>query len=188
MDYVFNGRIAGPIGNQHPTGAGAPHGVFPCAGEDRWISIAVLTDSEWHGLCAAMGNPQWATDPRLATMTGRISGLDYLHDRLSEWTEQFNDYKLAAELQQHGVAAAPVLNVADLFHDSHFRARNTFVVVQHPLGFSETIYGSYVKASRSVPIIKPGPVMGQDNERVLRGIVGLSGADYDALVAADVID
>ena len=44
MDYELNGRVAGPMGNRHPLAAAAPHGVFPCAGEDRWISIAVATD------------------------------------------------------------------------------------------------------------------------------------------------
>ena len=43
MDYAINGRVAGPKGNRHPLDAAAPHGVFPCAGDDRWISIAVAT-------------------------------------------------------------------------------------------------------------------------------------------------
>ena len=87
-----------------------------------------------------------------------------------------------------GVAAAPVLNVADLLHNPHYRARDTFIEVRHPLGFTETIYGSYVKPSRTVPDVRPGPAMGQDNERVLCGILGLSDADYDHLVAEGVID
>ena len=49
MDYAMNGRSAGPIGNRHPCAAAAPHGVFPCAGEDRWISIAVTSDNAWQG-------------------------------------------------------------------------------------------------------------------------------------------
>ncbi len=57
MDYVMNGRVAGPIGNRHPLAVAAPHGVFPCAGEDRWITIAVTTDQEWQGLLATMEQP-----------------------------------------------------------------------------------------------------------------------------------
>jgi benzylsuccinate CoA-transferase BbsF subunit len=188
MDLTFNGRVAGPIGNRHPVGAGAPHGVFPCAGDDRWISIAVLADDEWRGLCTALGSPAWATDPRLTPAAGRSTRLDEIHARLAEWTRDFDDYGLAAELQRHGVAAAPVLNVADLLHDPHYQARHTFIEVRHPLGFTETIYGSYVKPSRTVPDIRPGPAMGQDNDRVLRGLLGLSDADYEHLVAEHVID
>jgi benzylsuccinate CoA-transferase BbsF subunit len=46
MDYVLNGRVARPMGNRHPFGMAAPHGAFPCAGADRWISLAVVTEQE----------------------------------------------------------------------------------------------------------------------------------------------
>jgi benzylsuccinate CoA-transferase BbsF subunit len=188
MDLVMNGREAGPIGNRHPLGVGAPHGLFPCTGDDRWISIAVLTDDEWRGLVTAMGSPAWARDPRFETAGGRRASIDEIHARIAEWTRGLDDAVLAADLQRHGVAAAPVLNVADLLHDPHYRARQTFIEVRHPLGFTETIYGSYVKPSRTVPDVRPGPAMGADNERVLRGMLGLSAADYEHLVADGVID
>ena len=57
MDYALNGRAAGPIGNRHPRAAAAPHGVFPCAGEDRWIAIAVTSNEAWRALVGAMGDP-----------------------------------------------------------------------------------------------------------------------------------
>jgi benzylsuccinate CoA-transferase BbsF subunit len=188
MDLVMNGRVAGPIGNRHPLGVGAPHGLFPCTGDDRWISIAVLTDDEWRGLVTAMGSPAWACDPRFETAGGRRAAIDEIHARIAEWTRGFDDAVLAADLQRHGVAAAPVLNVADLLHDPQYRARQTFIEVRHPLGFTETIYGSYVKPSKTVPDIRPGPAMGADNEHVLRDMLGLSAADYERLVADGVID
>ncbi len=86
MDYAMNGRVAGPMGNRHPLGAAAPHGVFPCAGEDRWISIAVLDDAEWRGLVDAMGGPAWAGTPEFATTAARVRNLDDLHERLAAWT------------------------------------------------------------------------------------------------------
>lgn len=188
MDFTMNGRVAGPIDNRHPLGVGAPHGLFPCTGDDRWISIAVLTDEEWHGLVAAMGSPGWAVDARFDDALGRRAAIDELHAYLAAWTRGFDDHELAAALQRHGVAAAPVLNVADLLHHPHYRARETFVEVVHPLGFTETIYGAYVKTSRTVPVVRPGPAMGQDNERVLKGLLGLPDDEYEALVADGVID
>ena len=80
-----------------------------------------------------------------------------------------------------------MLNVADLLADPHYRARGTFIEVQHPLGFRETIYGAYVKTSRSVPDVRPGPVMGRDNEHVFRDILGMSEARYRELVEQQVI-
>jgi len=187
MDYFMNGRVARPLGNRQPLGVGAPHGVFPCAGDDRWISIAVLTDDEWRGLVEAMGSPEWALAPEFADAAGRLRNIEPLHGRVAAWTAQFNDYELAQRLQQHGVAAAPVLNVADLLHDPHYRARGTFIEVQHPLGFKETIYGAYVKTSRTEPRVRPGPTIGQDNDYVFRELLGLPEDRYRQLVEQQVI-
>jgi benzylsuccinate CoA-transferase BbsF subunit len=80
-----------------------------------------------------------------------------------------------------------VLNVADLLSDPHFGARGTFLEVEHPLGFRETIYGAYVKTSGVAPPIRPGPIMGQDNEQVFKGLLGMSESEYRSLVEEEVI-
>jgi benzylsuccinate CoA-transferase BbsF subunit len=199
MDYFLNGRSRGPGENRHPLGAAAPHGVFPCAGDDRWIAIAVLTDAEWRGLSQAIseqgsgkhGGPgrdiKWALDQAYTTADGRIAAIDEIHERLAAWTATADDYELAAALQRRGVPATPVLNVADLLSDPHYKARRTFIEVQHPLGFTETIYGAYVKMSRTPAAVRPGPVIGQDNERVFKGLLGLSEGEYKRLIAEQVI-
>jgi len=187
MDYALNGRVGGPKGNRHPLGVGAPHGVFPSAGEDRWISIAVLSDAEWRGLRTALGEPAWASDPALESAAGRLARIDELHERLAAWTREQDNRALAERLQRHGVAAAPVLRVPDLVEDPQLAARGTFVEVEHPLGFRETIYAPYVKTSRSRVDLEPGPLIGRDNERVFCGLLGLPAAEYRRLVDEEVI-
>jgi benzylsuccinate CoA-transferase BbsF subunit len=188
LDFVLNGRVAGPIGNRHPVGAAAPHGVFPCRGEDRWIAIAVLTDAEWGALVRALGEPAWARDPALADRRGRVERIDRLHAELCSWTRAFERDVLAERLQSFGVPATPVCDVSDLLDHPHYRARKTFIEVEHPLGFRETIYGEYVKCSRTRPAIRPGPAVGQDNDFVFRELLGLSEARYRDLLARQVID
>jgi benzylsuccinate CoA-transferase BbsF subunit len=187
MDYVLNGRVAGPIGNRHPLGAAAPHGVFPCAGEDRWISIAVSDAEEWEGLVAAMGTPEWSRDQAFVSLEARVKNIDALHEKLAAWTSNFDDVVLADRLQAQGVAAAPVLNVADLLNSPQYKSRKTFIEVDHPLGFRETIYGAYVKTSRSNIEVKPGPVMGRDNGHVFQDLLGLSEEAIQELIEAKVI-
>jgi len=187
MDYAMNGRVAGPMGNRHPLAAAAPHGVFPCAGDDRWISIAVGDESEWQGLVAAMDDPEWARASEFAGPDERVRNIHALHERLAAWTAGFDDRELAERLQRHGVAAAPVLNVADLLHDPHYRARGTFIEVRHPLGFDETIYGAYVKTSRTEAKVRTGPIIGQDNEHVFKELLGMPEARYRQLVEEQVI-
>jgi benzylsuccinate CoA-transferase BbsF subunit len=187
MDNVLNGRVAGPMGNRHPLGMAAPHGVFPCAGDDRWISLAVFDDGEWHGLLTAMGDPEWARATEFADREGRVRNIGKLHEKLADWTRQHNDRELAARLQKHGVAAAPVLNVADLLHDPHYQARHTFIEVTHPLGFKETIYGAYVKTSRTEANVSTGPIIGQNNDHVFTEILAIPAERYRKLVEEQVI-
>lgn len=187
MDYVMNDRVAKPIGNRHPLSAAAPHGVFPCSGDDRWISIAVTDDEEWQGLVAATNGADWTDAEEFATHEGRVRNITRLHEHLAAWTSDVDDRTLAAQLQDRGVAAAPVMNVGDLLDDPHYRARGTFIEVQNPLGFTETIYGAYVKTSRSEAKIEPGPAIGQDNEHVFGDILGMPKDRYEQLVEEQVI-
>ncbi|MBW2425113.1 MAG: CoA transferase [Deltaproteobacteria bacterium] len=190
MDFVLNERIAGPLGNRHPTGFAAPHGVFPCRGEDRWIAIAVASEEEWQGLLAAISDlaPQdWTGSSDFAGSPDRLRHIDALHAHLSEWTRRFERDLLAERLQSFGVAATPVYDVADLLDGPHYRARGTFIEVRHPQGFDETIYGAYVKTTRTRPEIRPGPAVGQDNEHFFRDLLGLSETRYRDLVERRVI-
>src|ERR1043166_9638115 len=55
MDYALNGVTPEPAGNHHPTAA--PFGVFPCLGEDEWVSITIDDDGEWEALKRVLGYP-----------------------------------------------------------------------------------------------------------------------------------
>ena len=187
MDYVINGRTATTMGNRHPTNAGAPHGVFPCKGDDRWISIAVMTGEEWQGLRAAMDDPEWAQSDDYASAAGRVANIDALHEQLAAWVDGFDDKELSELLQSHGVAAAPVLCIGDLLDDPHFKSRGTYVEVTHPLGFKETIYGSYVKSNKFDAAVRPGPMIGQDNDYVFKELLGLPEDRYRDLIEQEII-
>ncbi len=186
MDFMLNGRVAGPLGNRHPLGQAAPHGVFPCAGEDRWIAIVVEEEAEWRALAAAV-DQDWIRNDAFATHAGRLAALDELHAKLSDWTRSREMRALAETLQARGVAATPVLDVPGLSSDPHFAARGIFVELDHPLGFRETVYAPFVKMSRSRAVARPGPMLGQDNDRILKGLLGLSEARYAELVEKRVI-
>ncbi|MDE0884424.1 MAG: CoA transferase [Myxococcota bacterium] len=186
-DYALNQRVAGPLGNRHPLAMAAPHGVFPCAGDDRWISIVAQEESEWSGLVSAMGEPEWASRDDFVDLESRLANIKALHAKIGEWTAGFDDRELAETLQAAGVAAAPVLGVDDLLDDPHYKARQTFIEVDHPLGYRETIYNAYVKLSRSEPRVFPGPSIGQDNDRVFLELLGLDEAEYQTFKENKVI-
>lgn len=186
LDHGLNGRVGTPLGNRHPLGQAAPHGVFPCAGDDRWIAIVVEDEAEWRALVAAV-DADWIRADAFATQAARRANLAALHARLADWTRGQEMRPLAERLQTRGIAATPVLDIVELERDPHFRARGTFVELDNPQGFRETVYAPYVKMSRSAPIARPGPMLGQDNDRILKGLLGLDEARYAELVAKQVI-
>jgi benzylsuccinate CoA-transferase BbsF subunit len=187
MEWFLNQRDYGPMENRHPTGAAAPHGVFPAAGGDRWIAIACCTDEEWRSLVTAMGSPEWAANPAYATAAGRVADIDIIHAFITEWTSRRDDYGLAALLQEHGVAATPVLDVADLFWDPHFRARGTWTEHIHPREGRGWGYGAYVKLSETDPHTGAGPWIGDSNDYVFRELLRLPPERYRDLVDRKVI-
>ena len=86
IDYQMNGRTHAHWGNRHPSMA--PYGVFRCAGDDRWLALAVPSDEVFARLCDAMGQPELATDERFADAAARYGHQDELEPLVEAWTSQ----------------------------------------------------------------------------------------------------
>jgi len=104
MDYAINDRVIARNGNRHPYAA--PHGVYPCRGEERWVAIAVFTDEEWLAFCTVIGEPQWTKEAKLATLRGRKENEDELDGLVSEWTQQYTAEEVTCLMQSARVAAS----------------------------------------------------------------------------------
>ncbi len=127
LDYLANGRNPEPVGNRHPFGAWAPHGIYRCAGNDQWVAIAVRGDSEWGALAELMGQPGLRHDPRFATHEARLTNADALDAFIETWTQRLDRYEVARRCQAAGIAAGPVQDAADLTgHDEQLAARGFF--------------------------------------------------------------
>jgi crotonobetainyl-CoA:carnitine CoA-transferase CaiB-like acyl-CoA transferase len=187
LDYLVNGRDPTPMGNARP--GAAPHGAYPCAGEDRWCVIAVETQEEWERLCAAMGHPAWCRDPRFATPLARERHRAELDRLLGEWTRQYTGRELMERLQAVGVAAAPVQDVEEQLADPHYQARGLFVELVEPEMGPVLTEAPPVRLSETSPQIHtPAPLMGEHTDTVLRELLGLSDTEIAALRAAGVLD
>ena len=110
----------------------APHGVFPCRGDDQWITIAVANDAEWDALKQAMGNPAWADADDYGDAFQRWNNQDTLEARLSEWTATREAFELTDLLQDAGIAAFPSLSADQLMDDPHLAAREVFPLTTDP--------------------------------------------------------
>jgi benzylsuccinate CoA-transferase BbsF subunit len=185
MDYEMNGRVMRPQGNTSKTIA--PHGIYPCSGDDKWVSIAVKTEEEWQSFCQAIGNPSWATQDKFSDASRRIANAKELDKHVTEWTLQHDRYEVAEILQKAGVAATPVLTTEDIFLDPHFNERKTFVDVEHPMTGSSVLYNTPWKIKDMEVTWHHAPLLGEYNDYVFEQILGLSREEVDRLMEEEVI-
>ncbi len=188
--YALQAQIAGqqplPMGNAHP--AMAPHGVYPAAGADNWLSIAVRNDDDWVALAKLAGDQPWAFDARFVDTRGRIANRDTLDSALAAWTIRHDRDTLVADLRTAGVPASPVNDIDDVWDDRQIAARGMAETVVIPGLGSETLFRAPWNVSGiAIEAGTRGPVMGEHNERVLRGMLGLSADEFEQLTAQGVI-
>ena len=186
MEYVMNARIPGPTGNRDSVMA--PHGYYPCKGEEQWVSIAVKTDEEWRNFCRALGNPPWTEEERFGDRYSRLLNQDALDKLVGQWTGNYSPHEATEILQRAGVSAAPFLISREQYHDPHFKEREIFVEVNHPKSGREVFYGIPWKLSDTPGEVRAcGPLLGQDNEYVFKELLGLSQEEFEHLVEKKII-
>jgi crotonobetainyl-CoA:carnitine CoA-transferase CaiB-like acyl-CoA transferase len=187
LDYTANSRVDARIGNRD-TRMG-PHGVYPAAGDDRWVAIACRDDADWAALCAVIGRPELAEDPRNATATDRIGRQKEVDDEISAWTRQREPLEIEAALQVCGVPCSVVETSPDLYGDPQLQHREHFVAVQHPTHGGILVEGSRFRLSRTpAEYGRSGPTMGRDNQYVLSELLGYSDEQIAGLVAAEALE
>jgi benzylsuccinate CoA-transferase BbsF subunit len=186
LGYQMTGQAARPRGNYDPDFA--PHNNYPCAGQDKWVSIAVRIEEEWRAFCRALDNPEWTRDPRFADKASRLQHIEELDQYIRFWTEQHPAQEITELLQRHGVAAMPVMNIEDQFADPHLQERQAYVDVEHPHVGVEWLYGmSWLLSGTPGSVRAPAPLLGQHNEYVFRQLLGLPARDLERLQASQVV-
>jgi crotonobetainyl-CoA:carnitine CoA-transferase CaiB-like acyl-CoA transferase len=151
LDHTVNGV--------HPTRMGNrdrylhPHGVYPCAGDDRWVAIAGETDEQRRALAAEIGG---LTD-----------------DKISAWTATRDIAEVEKTLQARGVPVHGVQNSAECWADPQLQHRRHFLTVAHPVHDSCVVEGPRVALSRTPGVVwRTGPTLGEHNDLVLRQLLG----------------
>ena len=191
LDMSVNGLDAAKTraGNRLPHGDGGPHGAYRCRGEDRWVAISVFTDEEWRAFVEALGNPQWADDPRFGTDAARYRNADALDAFVESWTSQHTAADVMERLQAAGVAAGVVQTGADLARDPQLKARGFFRRVPDHRGEYRTIESAPYKLSRTPGRVARGaPDFAADMTYVLRELLGMSDDEVEDCAISGAFD
>jgi crotonobetainyl-CoA:carnitine CoA-transferase CaiB-like acyl-CoA transferase len=180
LDYTMNGRVQAPRGNEHPTHA--PHGVYPCRGDDRWIAIDIATDAEWEALCAVAGEQPWCADARFASGDGRRRHRAELDGEIGRWTAAHDRFELFSRLQAVGVAAGPVQDEEDAFRCPQLADRGFFEELEHPEAGRHRYPGlNFRMAGTPNRLYRYACRLGEDNDYVYRDVLQLSDREYESL-------
>jgi len=186
LQYAAAGVSPHRTGNDAPQTA--PHNVYPCAGDDQWLSIVASSDNEWQALAKVAGHAEWLEDARFVSPTARWKHRRELDLVISAWTCHFTREELTRRLQAVGVPAFPSYTAADIAGDPHLEARGAIQSMAGPDGELRKVVGPPWRFSRTpVKLERWTPKLGEHNEYVFCELLGLGRDELDALVQAKVI-
>lgn len=181
LEYEINGDVRGPRGNRHP--AFAPQGIFRTSGDAQWIAIAVETDAQWRALCDILH----IDGVRFAKNEHRLANETTVESLIADVVLTHDKRDLAGKLLDRGVAAAPVLDPAEIAEDEDLRRRGTMVAVDHPECGTAWQAGLAARLSRTPGgVTRHAPLQGQHSLEVFRELIDMSDAEYEKLVQAEI--
>jgi crotonobetainyl-CoA:carnitine CoA-transferase CaiB-like acyl-CoA transferase len=181
LDHAANRRRWQRFGNRSPYKPAAPHGAYRARGEDRWIAISAFTEEHWRSLIRVLGTTEWTRDPRLVTLALRLANQDYLDELLNRATVAWDGFELMNELQHAGVPAGVCQTAEDRYEqDPQLRHLEWLVELNQSEIGRWPVKEVPVKFSETPPYIgglldRHGPSYGEDNDYVLREVLGLNG-------------
>jgi crotonobetainyl-CoA:carnitine CoA-transferase CaiB-like acyl-CoA transferase len=185
LEHAANGTV--PTRDANHDRIAVPHGVYPSRGEDRWVALSIWDDAEWAAFRGALGDPAWARDGALARADGRRAREAELDLRIAEWTRTRTREEAVAAFRASGLRAAPVESVGELFEDPQLAHRGVWRRAPHAgLGEVGLMAPPFSLSETPARADRAGPTLGEHNEEVFQGLLGLSADEYASLAADGV--
>jgi crotonobetainyl-CoA:carnitine CoA-transferase CaiB-like acyl-CoA transferase len=182
-EYWVTGRAPRPLGSAHRLAA--PYQALRAS--DGWFTVGANNDKLYEALCAALGRPDLAADPRFADGPARMKHREPLIAELERTTAKETRAHWLARLDAAGVPSGPINNYAEALADPHALSRDMIVDLVHPGAGPIHALGVPVKLSDTPGAVdRPAPLLGQDNADVLAEL-GYSEAEQRSLNDSGVI-
>src|ERR1700730_13894288 len=177
------GQAPGPMGSAHPLNA--PYQAFPAS--DGWITVGAANQENWLRLLEALGAPELRDDPRFTNNAQRMRNLSALTETLSPLFQRRTVAEWLRRLEESGVPAGPVLDIAKMHDDPQALAREMIVETTHPTAGKVKAIGLPIKFSDTPGgVRKAAPILGQHTQEVLLEH-GFSDAEIDQMAAQGAI-
>jgi crotonobetainyl-CoA:carnitine CoA-transferase CaiB-like acyl-CoA transferase len=190
LDWSVNGRPARRAGQPHSnrstSPAMAPHGIYPCAGEDEWAAVACRDETDWAALAVEVGQP-WTGEGAFASLEARLANQDALDERIAAWTSGQQKFAVQARLRAAGVPCSAVQKPAErVEHDPD--TEGLWPIVTHSEMGRVRVDGLPVKFSKTPWRIERGaPCLGEHNAEVFGRLLGMTAEEVAQLKAERVL-
>jgi len=185
IDYSLTGAIRGRTGNSSPFMV--PASDFTTA-DNRRISLHAATDTLFRKLAGLMQCKEFLEDDRYATRSSRMEHPNEIYGKIADWIARYDADDVVTMLNDAGVPASPVMNMADLFRDPHIAARGNLLAVEDEEFGPVQMVAPIPKLSKTPGRVRSlGPKLGAHNEEILSGLLGLEADEIAALAAKGVV-
>ena len=186
LDYQMNDRVPEPMGNADHHHA--PHNVYRCKGDDRWLAIAVTNYEEWRTLCGVIGRHDLSDDVALTDTKSRREQQKRIDAAITEWTQHHEDYEAMRILQEAGISATPYLSPQRVFTDPQLREGGFFTTLIASDGKQRDLPAlGWRFEGGPEPRITAAPVLGQHNDYVYGELLGLSDDEVAQFIEEQII-
>ncbi|GCD33626.1 formyl-CoA:oxalate CoA-transferase [Streptomyces chrestomyceticus JCM 4735] len=170
------------------SGGGQPGWAVRCApgGPNDYVYV-IVQPAGWEPLSRLIGRPELAHDPEWSTPAARLSKLAKVFQLVEEWSATLPKWEVLERLTAHGIPCGPVLSTKEIVQDASLAADGMIVRVRHPRRGTFTTVGSPLKLSDSPVEIESSPLLGEHNDEVYGGELGLGDEELRRLAADGVI-
>jgi benzylsuccinate CoA-transferase BbsF subunit len=164
----------------------APHGIYPCTGNDDWIAIACRDDADWQKLAAAI-DAAWTND--YTTLQSRLDRQDKLDAEISSWTEKQDKFLLQNTLRSQNIPVAALQKPQERIDwDPTTNNFGLWPTVEHPEMGNVRVDGLPVHMSKTDwEMNRGGPCLGEHTEEVLINLLGMTTKEVQTLREENVI-
>ncbi len=177
-----------PLRRGNRRGSLAPHGFYPCGGQDQWVAVAVDSGPAFAALARLLGRADWAADATLQTLAGRQAQEDAIDAAIAAWSRLHTPEVAASLLQDAGVLAAGLLHAEHLGDQPHLAAADFYIDVVRELSGPQRQCGlAILQNGQRLGARSPAPLLGEHSWPVLQRHAGLTAAQFDALLADGVV-
>jgi CoA:oxalate CoA-transferase len=186
-DYFYRtGEIPPRTGNRQSGLNSAPYNVFATA--DGHVAIHVVTEAHWQNLLKAMGREDLAEDPRFATNAGRVAHMDETDALVEAWTRTLPKMEVFARTKEYRIPCAPVRTAPEVMNDPHMHGRGMLARIGHPELADIVVPNTPLRLHGTDPVAPgPSPTIGQHNNEIYGGWLGLSTVEMAELREAGAI-